>query len=214
MPHCQQRGPSSPASPAPESCGWSDFLATSRLRASRGDPCGRPGQAKSGQAECAWPAGERRACRPPALSPPPAGHRPNNHLGARGVPAATPSPGSWVGKGNFAALLRRGKLPLLANDRGAGGAGVNSARRGVRGPVRHVGNVALPTPGCRQCHIAYLRAWGSRGRCGLSDARHDLDNAPAGVRPAPSPTSPSRRPGHPARTASRAGRGPRSRMSR
>jgi hypothetical protein len=92
--------PAPPTPPAPESCGWGDFLATSRLRASRGDPCGRPGQAKKRQAECAWPAGERKACRHPALSPPPAGHRPNNHLAA--LKSRRPRrPGSRVGEGNF-----------------------------------------------------------------------------------------------------------------
>jgi hypothetical protein len=44
-----------------------------------GTPAAGPARPKSGQAECAWPAGERRACRHPALTPPPAGHRPNNH---------------------------------------------------------------------------------------------------------------------------------------
>ena len=61
-------------------CAAGDFLATSRLRASRGDPCGRPaGQHRGQQPSCPARPDKRRACRPPTRSPPPAGHRPNNH---------------------------------------------------------------------------------------------------------------------------------------
>ena len=77
------RGPGPATRPVKEGVPWcaaGDFLATSRLRASRGDPCGRPaGQHRGQQPSCPARPGQRRACRPPTRSPPPAGHRPNNH---------------------------------------------------------------------------------------------------------------------------------------
>ena len=117
------------------------------------------------QAECAWPAGERKACRTPHKAS--AGRTPAKQSPrSPGVPAAPGASGPWGGKGNFASPLREGKLPLPTIERGAGGAGVSSASAR---DAHRVGNATLRTPGCRQCHIAYLRARCWWCRCGRSD---------------------------------------------